>query len=82
MGRAKTDQYGRPVGASKPQRPEMSLRMDEDLYARLRAAALERQVSPQVLARAAIVQFLDRLIPLEELMYTRENPQASESEGS
>lgn len=51
---------------------QMSLRIPTDLHERLVGAAEERLVSVNWLAAKAISDFIDRLIPVDELRLTRE----------
>ena len=52
-------------------RRQVSWRIDNDLVDRLLTAAYERAVHPQLLVDAALREFLDNLIPVEELSWTR-----------
>lgn len=52
-------------------RPTVSARLDKDLHARLQAAADERVVSVSLLVEKAVEDYLDRLVPLDELLRTR-----------
>lgn len=51
----------------------VSIRLPEDVHERLRVAAEERDLSMNYLAHRAIVQFLDRLIPVDEWKLTRDD---------
>lgn len=55
-------------------RPVMSIRFDPDTYDRLRTAAEQRCISATVLVNRACDFFLDRLIPVDEVQWTREVP--------
>ena len=62
---------------SRPKRnPEnrvnTNLRLPADLHERLVAAASDRDLSVNWLVNRAIAEYLDRLIPVEELKWTRD----------
>lgn len=48
------------------------LRLPPELHARLSAAAEERVVSINLLATRAIAEYLDRLVPVDEVLATDE----------
>lgn len=54
------------------ERVTTALRMPKELQDRLHAAASERDVSANLLAVRAIADYLDRLVPTDELLVTRE----------
>lgn len=47
------------------------LRMPPDLHERIAVAAAERGLSVSILAKLAFEDYLDRLIPIDELVLTR-----------
>ena len=53
------------------ERVNLAIRVTPELHAALHEAAQERGVSSSLLANKAIQQFLDRLIPVEEIQFTR-----------
>ncbi len=53
------------------QRRTTAIRLPEDLHRRLREAADERDLSINYLVVKAVEEFLDNLIPVEELWLTR-----------
>lgn len=55
----------------RPRRTSTGVRFDPDLHARLVQAASERGLSANYLVNVAIADFLDRLIPVEEIRWTR-----------
>lgn len=55
---------------------QLSLRVPTELHERLVEAAQERLVSVNWLAVKAISDFMDRLIPVDELALTRERKDA------
>jgi predicted HicB family RNase H-like nuclease len=59
------------ASAVKKQRVTTALRFPADLHERLRAAAEERDLSVNYLVVKAVEEFLDRLIPADELRLTR-----------
>jgi len=56
-----------------------SFRLPPDVYERLEAAADARDVSMNWIVARAIPYYLDRLIPVDELRFTRD-PQPDEQE--
>jgi predicted transcriptional regulator len=52
-------------------RRTVTIRMPDEVHRRLEAAAAERYVSVSWLATKAIVELLDRLIPVDEVRLTR-----------
>ncbi len=52
-------------------RVSTSIRLPVDLHQRLSVAAEERELSVNYLVNKAIADFLDRLIPADEIMLTR-----------
>ena len=52
-------------------RISVPVRMPVELHARLRDAAAERDVSANYLANKAVASFLARLIPPDEIEWTR-----------
>lgn len=50
----------------------LGLRLNGDVYDRLAAAADERELSMNWLATRAIEEYLDRLVPVDEIVWTRE----------
>jgi predicted HicB family RNase H-like nuclease len=53
------------------ERVTTALRVPKQLHEQLRAAAQERQVGVNVIAVRALEEYLERLIPLDELQLTR-----------
>jgi predicted HicB family RNase H-like nuclease len=53
------------------ERVTTALRVPKDLHQRLKDAADERQVGVNLIAVKALEDYLDRLIPLQELQLTR-----------
>ena len=53
-------------------RTTTAIRLPDDLHDRLVAAAAERDVSANFLVNKAVAQFLDRLIPIDEMRWTRD----------
>ncbi len=62
MSRPRTEPYNRVTTA---------IRLGPDLHARLHAAAAERDLSMNYLVTKAVEEFLERLIPPDELRLTR-----------
>ena len=60
---------GRP--RSNDERVGVTLRLPADLRDRISEAALERDVSMNWLASRAFEEFLDRLIPADEIKWTK-----------
>ncbi len=54
-------------------RTSIGLRMPESLHRMLQRAAEERDVSMNWLVNRAVAEYLDRLIPADEIVLTREN---------
>jgi predicted HicB family RNase H-like nuclease len=54
-------------------RSSTAVRLDVDLHRRLVEAAEEREVSMNFLVNKAIGEFLDRLIPADEIRWTKDN---------
>lgn len=52
-------------------RKNTSVRFPTDLHERLTAAAKERELSVNFIVVRAVEDFLDRLIPVEEIKWTR-----------
>lgn len=52
-------------------RTSTCIRLPEELHDRLQAAAAEREVSMNYLVTKAVEQFLDHLVPVEEMRWTR-----------
>lgn len=52
-------------------RVSLTLRLTPELHARMKAAAAERGVAVNLLAERALMDFLDRLIPVDEMEWTR-----------
>lgn len=50
----------------------LGIRIDHELHQRLVSAADEREVSVNWLVKRAIVDYLNRLIPVDEMKWTRE----------
>ncbi len=48
-----------------------AVRLPEDLHRQLREAADEREVSVNLIVQRAVTDYLDRLIPVDELVVTR-----------
>lgn len=67
--RTRRPRTGIPAGDRK----ELKLAISGDVADRLRAAADERLLSVHVLGEKAIEDFLDRLIPLDELRLTKDD---------
>jgi predicted transcriptional regulator len=55
----------------KKQRLTTAIRLPEDLHRRLREAADERDLSINYLVVKAVEEFLENLIPVDELRLTR-----------
>lgn len=53
------------------ERVTTAIRMSEDLQRRLRTAADERDISVNLLAVKAITDYLDHLVPTEEILQVR-----------
>lgn len=53
-------------------RSATAIRFRPDLHERLKKAADERDLSINWLVNRAVEQFLDRLIPVEEIQWTRD----------
>lgn len=49
------------------------IRFPVELHERLTAAATEREVSVNLLVNRAVDEFLERLIPVDEIQWTRED---------
>jgi predicted HicB family RNase H-like nuclease len=49
-----------------------AIRFEKELHERLESAAIERDVSINWLVSRAVEQFLDRLIPVDQMEWTRE----------
>lgn len=64
----------RPLSGLDVNRHQTLLRLPPELHARLREAALERDVSINWLMVKAIEEFLPRLIPTDEFSRTRDTP--------
>lgn len=61
---------GRP--RSEPDdRVTTNVRLPKDLHARLVDAASERQVSANLLMTVAVRELLDRLLPVDDIVWTR-----------
>ena len=54
-------------------RVNTAVRFDPELHARLTQAATERDVSVNWLLNKAIEHYLDRLIPVEEIKFTKDD---------
>lgn len=61
------------TGRRNDTRPVMSIRFDPDIYAHLRDAAAERGVSATFLVNKAVAAYLDRLLPLDEIRWVRDD---------
>lgn len=68
-----TGSTGRPPGRPRryDNRTGTGVRFPDDLHARLVAAAAERDLSVNWLVCRAVEQFLDRLLPLDQIVLTR-----------
>jgi hypothetical protein len=53
-------------------RTTTAIRLPDALHERLSVAATERDVSLNFLVTKAVEQFLDRLIPIDEMRWTRD----------
>ena len=62
------------VGAPRRNGPRTAtaIRLPDALHERLLVAATERDVSLNFLVTKAVEQFLDRLIPVDEMRWTRD----------
>lgn len=60
------------MGKPRRKRTSTGIRFPEDLHKRLVEAAEERDLSINWLVCRAVEEFLDRLIPVDELTFTRE----------
>ena len=49
----------------------ISVRFDEDLYDRVLKAAEERDVSANLLVNKAVEYYLERLIPFDQIIWTK-----------
>lgn len=49
----------------------ISVRFDEDLYDRILKAAAERDVSANFLVNKAVEYYLERLIPFDQIIWTK-----------
>jgi predicted transcriptional regulator len=62
---------------SRPRRHDSrtatAVRFPPELLARLQQAAAERDLSANYLVNRAVEEFLDRLIPVDEIRWTRED---------
>ena len=68
--RSRFTPMARPKVHQEP-RVTTALRVPRDLHERLKLAAEERQVAANLLAVKALEDYLDRLIPVEDLRLTR-----------
>jgi len=64
------DQVSRPR-ENHDQRVTTAVRLPADLHERLKATARERDVSANYMVVRAVEEFLERLIPVDELRRTR-----------
>ena len=55
-----------------PKRTATAIRFDPELHAELTQAAKDRDVSVNFLVNKAVADFLPRLIPVEEMQWTRD----------
>jgi hypothetical protein len=55
------------------ERVATAVRVPKTLHDRVRAAAQERQVGVNFLVVRALEEYLDRLVPVDELVRTRDN---------
>jgi predicted HicB family RNase H-like nuclease len=55
------------------ERVATAVRVPKTLHDRVRAAALERQVGVNLLVVRALEEYLDRLVPVDELVRTRDD---------
>jgi predicted transcriptional regulator len=62
---------GRPTVYDE-KRVTTNVRFDPDLHRRLHEAANDRDVSVNLLVNRAVADYLDRLLPLDEITRTRE----------
>lgn len=62
----------------KKSRTATAIRFPEEVHERLRDAADERDLSINWLVVKAVEDFLDRLIPVDELRLTRDAPSTKE----
>ena len=51
-----------------------AIRFDPELHERLSAAAKERHVSINLLVNLAAQEFVDNLLPVDEVQWTRRDP--------
>lgn len=58
--------------AASSDRRAISCRFSPDLYERLIAAAKERDVSAAWLVNRAVADYLPRLVPVDEIRWTRD----------
>lgn len=56
-----------------PERANTAVRFDKDLHARLVAEATARDLSVNWLVNKAVAYYLDRLIPVDEMKWTRDD---------
>lgn len=56
-----------------PENIRLNLRLPEELHERLKTEADARLVSPNYLVNRAVADFLDRLIPIENVQLTIED---------
>ena len=52
----------------------ISVRFDEDLYDRILKAAEERTVSANLLVNKACEYYLERLLPVDQIVWTKDDP--------
>jgi predicted transcriptional regulator len=62
---------GRPARA----RTATAVRFRPEVYERLRTAAEERELTMNWLVNKAVEQFLERLLPVDEIVWTRDGSQ-------
>lgn len=64
------------------ERHNTAIRFPLDLHERLTKAAADRGVSMNWLVNKAVADFLDRLIPVEEMVWTRQSSAPDEASES
>lgn len=65
---------GRPANPDNRGRTATAIRFRPDLHARLREAAVERDVPINYLVNRAVEEFLDALIPIDDVQFTYPRP--------
>ena len=74
------DEKRKPGRPNQGRRTATAIRLKPELHERLTVAASERDVSINFLVNRAVGEFLDRLIPVDEMIWTRPYPQRDEAQ--